>query len=483
MKRFNRLLILAVLCLGGAASAFADPTVTISGGNGVFVLAATGFQSIGGAKITLNYDASTLANPRVSKGDLGSRATVWIANTNIPGTVIVAPASLQSFPESGVIATISFDLKGNPPGAIRSLTAMVSRGDGSRDFPARVVNRLGTAQTTSDSIADSGGRSPTDETVKADNTVPGDTTTPTASGGAATTTDTARNGDQTNTADTAGGATSRVSSRTGAAGRGLAELVLNGVPAAPAETPVVESTGSRNEVAREETAPASETPAGESANDATTRDSSATLTASASESLPQKQETRSATDMPPSRVAYQSVLEGFRNFNGQRTARSLSAIFSGQDAPGLRQEPAIALSDGVSRLRLFVALPPAGNLAPNFSLAEAKLVSLKPEPDGKWLLEVLPAKGSYHATVTVIQGGAQTVIPLIVAPPLPGGNGTLTESGFAQFLADRGTDKAPRFDLNGDGRRDYIDDYIFTANYLAGKRGEAGKRRGELARK
>jgi hypothetical protein len=60
---------------------------------------------------------------------------------------------------------------------------------------------------------------------------------------------------------------------------------------------------------------------------------------------------------------------------------------------------------------------------------------------------------------------------LTVVPPLPanlkiGNGGKLTEADFNQFLKERGTDKAPRFDLNGDGKRDYVDDYIFTANYL-----------------
>lgn len=63
-------------------------------------------------------------------------------------------------------------------------------------------------------------------------------------------------------------------------------------------------------------------------------------------------------------------------------------------------------------------------------------------------------------------------IPLTVAPAIPaeskiGKKGKLTEADFILFLKERGTEKAPRFDLNGDGKRDYLDDYIFTANFIA----------------
>jgi hypothetical protein len=36
---------------------------------------------------------------------------------------------------------------------------------------------------------------------------------------------------------------------------------------------------------------------------------------------------------------------------------------------------------------------------------------------------------------------------------------------FAQFLKD-GSEPKPKRDLNGDGRHDYQDDFIYTVNYL-----------------
>ncbi len=51
----------------------------------------------------------------------------------------------------------------------------------------------------------------------------------------------------------------------------------------------------------------------------------------------------------------------------------------------------------------------------------------------------------------------------------------VSEADFALFLKERGAAGAPKFDLNGDGKRDYLDDYIFTANYLAAQKEKSGK--------
>jgi hypothetical protein len=56
-----------------------------------------------------------------------------------------------------------------------------------------------------------------------------------------------------------------------------------------------------------------------------------------------------------------------------------------------------------------------------------------------------------------------------VAPPAGidlDGSGKVNEADFTLFLKERGAENAPRFDLNGDGARNYLDDYIFTANFI-----------------
>ena len=56
--------------------------------------------------------------------------------------------------------------------------------------------------------------------------------------------------------------------------------------------------------------------------------------------------------------------------------------------------------------------------------------------------------------------------PLTLAPPVK--DITALEADFAAFLKDSGA-KPPKHDLNGDGVHDYLDNYIYTANYLSKK--------------
>jgi hypothetical protein len=165
-----------------------------------------------------------------------------------------------------------------------------------------------------------------------------------------------------------------------------------------------------------------------------------------------------------------SVLERFRLFQGEKGPKALMALFN-ETPEGIRQEPPVALTDGDTRVKVIIERPSSGKDAPNFALKGAKLESLKMEGNAAWVVEVLPNKGVYEATVTMLRDGTLTVIPLTVAPPLSaagkiGEGGKLTEADFNLFLNERGTEKAPRFDQNGDGKRDYIDDYIFTANFI-----------------
>jgi hypothetical protein len=172
-----------------------------------------------------------------------------------------------------------------------------------------------------------------------------------------------------------------------------------------------------------------------------------------------------------------SVLERFREYQGEQSPKNLIALFKSAIA-GNRQEPTFALSDGKTIVKVFVDLPETGKAAPNFALIDAKLVSLKKSSDSAWVVEVLPNKGTFDAAVIVLEDGKTVKLPLTVAPPLSadakiGKGGVLSEADFISFMKERGTGKAPRFDLNGDGKRDYIDDYIFTANFLA--KADAGK--------
>jgi hypothetical protein len=167
-----------------------------------------------------------------------------------------------------------------------------------------------------------------------------------------------------------------------------------------------------------------------------------------------------------------SVLEAFRSFHGEKSPKSLVDLFT-KAMEGTRQVPPVALSDGKTSVKVFVDA--GGKETPSFALKGAKLVFIKTAESATWIVEVLPDQGVYDAAVTIMQGKLVRQIPLTVAPPLPaemkfGEGGKLSESDFNRFLKESGSAKDPRFDLNRDGKRDYIDDYIFTANYLVKKR-------------
>jgi hypothetical protein len=167
-------------------------------------------------------------------------------------------------------------------------------------------------------------------------------------------------------------------------------------------------------------------------------------------------------------IVYNSVLERFRDYKGEKSVKSLVDLFTMETMPGINQEPAIALSDGKSIVKVAVRVSASGNVAPNFSLKGAKLISIMMDGD-TWVIEALPDRNVYLATLTILNNGSMVEVPLTVSPLINSKiftTGTLNVAEFNLFLNERGTEKAPRFDLNGDGVRNYIDDYIITANFI-----------------
>jgi hypothetical protein len=173
-----------------------------------------------------------------------------------------------------------------------------------------------------------------------------------------------------------------------------------------------------------------------------------------------------AAEAPAHQV--QSVLERFRLFKGERSAKNLMALFvEAPDVP-FRQYTPIFLADGKGRVQVTISGVVPGKV-PSFTFRSARYVSFRKLSETKWLVEVKPDKGVLKAGIMLRDDGKLREIPLTVAPKArvdlitPGKIG---EADFALFLKERGTTKAPRFDMNKDGKRDYLDDYIFTANYL-----------------
>jgi hypothetical protein len=440
MKRLSFNLVVTCLFLCCAASAFAAPTVTInSSGKGMFTLQETGFDGIAGAKITITYDTKTLVNPRVTQGGLATGA-LFVANTTSPGSIIVAFATAdpKGIVGDGLLATISFDLVGKSSGVIQLLSADLVNTKGAKiDAPDQGSMPPQTTDGTTSPVQGSGSGATEGATSPAQGSGSG----------------VAANPAQTSPAATTGTSPGWVGGQLTMPGDGEPAQGKNREEAAPA-------------TAAAQKEPLAAPGAGTNAPERSLQEAS----------------TGAAGGNPEYKtVRYKSVLEQFRTFEGVKTPAALIAIFKQSDMQAIRQEPPIVLSDGSTRVKVYINHPGSGKEAPRFDLLGAQLISLKIVDENILMLEVLPVKGACQATITMLQNGAITEIPLTVASPIPrevkiGKGGDLTEADFNMFLKEQGTKKAPRFDLNGDGVRDYIDDFIFTANYLATRSSETKTR-------
>jgi len=168
-------------------------------------------------------------------------------------------------------------------------------------------------------------------------------------------------------------------------------------------------------------------------------------------------------------AAPSSVLERFRTYSGARTPAALGELFSAPVREGVRQQPEVVLSNGAVTVSVAAVIPAQGSTAPNFAFKGARLISNARITKDEWLVDALPETGAIDVEMVVLSNGIVLEIPLTVAPPLPAET-DLSEKGFITFLGDTKSGAQPLQDLNGDGRRDYLDDYIFTANYLSAKR-------------
>ena len=425
------LVFIAGLFLSMVQEALALPAVSISStGSGVFSLYGADFENVGGCTVIINYDQSTLANPRVSKGGLLSNSTLLAENTNVPGMIKIAFVNPdnQGISGSGILATVAFNLKGKSAGIINSVNIvdMITTNLEKMDFQSPQVNNPPNPEETG--VNKSTTQSATIAGSQSDNSTGGVQTKNPAAG---------------TIAAPLGGAVA-LTGGTELSGEKLREEGVAG-------TPPPQITPQALPAVLEQTAVQAETAA----------------------SLPPGTGVRQS-------VSYPSVLDNFRTFQGPFTPPAYCAIFQKHTIEGVQQDPPIALSDGVSPVRLMISAQLLTEEPLNYEFKNAQFVSLKRENEA-WIIELLPAAGTWQATVLLYhKSGAISEIPLTVVPEISkemiaGLVGGVTEKGFLSFIKERGTEKSPRYDLNGDGRRDYIDNYIFTGYYLHKNGGVCGK--------
>ncbi len=162
-----------------------------------------------------------------------------------------------------------------------------------------------------------------------------------------------------------------------------------------------------------------------------------------------------------------SIPERFRSYSGVRNLASLGNLFANPHPAGVTQLPMIAVSDGASYVVIELKLENDAAFAPNFAAKGAKLVSISHPVSNKWMVTILPDKGSWKSSLIFMNGDVVKEVPLIVTLPLP--SDIIPDEKVFFVKGNDGTFGAITRDLNGDGKLDYLDDYIFMANYLLRK--------------
>jgi len=389
-------------------TAFAAGTISITQTtDSTFNVMANGIGTLHGVNLRVTYNSTSLSNPRVVRGSLFSGA-MFAVNPNVLGEVRFAAVATSAAKGTGVIATITFDRIDSSPGKLD-----VSGGDASAVLDANgpvAVRYFGCSYPLA------GSSSPGTSTIPLVD-VNGNVITPPRGG-----TGTIVGGTLTLPTDDAGVVKDRKD-----APAPLSQEARDTNPSAPVQ--------------------GGDTPAVQDA---------APVAAKV-----EKYQPRLVT----------SVLDKFRLYTGEKTPETLVALFKRATGTPFTQTPAVAIADGKTVVTVLITKVP-GDHAPNFSFSHARYVSLTQAGDGEWQMEVKPDKGAIAASITMLTEGGEQLIPLVVAPRVNADldqSGKVNEADFQLFLKTRGTEKAPAYDLNGDGKRDYQDDYIFTANYLLTK--------------
>lgn len=389
------------------------------------VVNGSGMDGVAGIDLTITYDTAILASPSVSKGNLVS-VGMLTANTTSPGLIRIAILSTKPFSGTGQIATVVFaSNSGN--GGIKSATASIIDVKGNH-MPVQTL--VGTS--TTGSITSTSNESP----VSAIITTPGIpfSSTPTSS---STSTPISSATPQTSTT---GYTTSTVTIQTD-----TLQTRTETPPPADKNPAVTEA------VTQHQSEPVDSGPLPSAASVKTV--------------------VESKTEETGQHLIFKSVADRFKTYMGEKSLPIMTALFSKEVSKFIHQEPAAAISDGKSRIRIVIDLPASNNeTSPNFAMDSATVLSVKREGSNnrRWIIESVPEANAWKATLNIIAGADSFEYPLTVAPPI-GNELKPDQAGWNAFIKEEGSLQKLRYDFNGDGVHDYIDEFIFVANHLSRK--------------
>jgi len=168
-----------------------------------------------------------------------------------------------------------------------------------------------------------------------------------------------------------------------------------------------------------------------------------------------------------------SPLALMRAYKGARTLKTMGALVAPEpfNKSGVEQFPPIAVSDGATMVTVRISFD-SRSFTPRFSLKGAKLLAIRRPTEKTWEMDIVPAKGAYDVQVSLLAGKEYADVPLFVVPPLSPLLAqlmdTMNDAAVDALLAKSGGTQAvkPPYDMNGDGKQDYVDDYILIGHHL-----------------
>jgi hypothetical protein len=169
-------------------------------------------------------------------------------------------------------------------------------------------------------------------------------------------------------------------------------------------------------------------------------------------------------------IIHKSVLDRFREYVGKRSIETLSELFNQPVAAECNQNPPVVLSDGKSQISMLLSSTTGAELS-SFDVTGAQLISVqvKPNRENTWVAHLLPDKETISASIAFRQGADTVVCPLTVVPQANidfDQSESINDTDVRWYFNTKKSKKSSKFDLNHDGKQDYLDDYIFVANYL-----------------
>lgn len=428
MKLLRLWMVAVTLCFAvGVMEARAAATVTVTQtSEGIYSVSVANIVNAAAINFVINYDAGALSDPVVNDSQLIAEAQAFREmNASNPGQLRVVYVSTKGFNKPGTLATVVFTRKGSVPARPPKLESEVYSATGTQTAVQPIVT-----QTAGTSV----------ETVSSTNNSFNKT-----------------GNEVYQNAANMGSLPSRPS---------ITSIATSDPVVSPYQS---SGTGLENQPRPDSRSPEKSQEApyeqSQSSNPAVEQDITSTAVA---DKAANKASDKSAAALLEKLKLVESVAERFRNYKGSRTLKGFAELFNDKQlkSAGFVQTPEIALSDGKRTVSLKVPFP-ADSGVPSFSLKGANLKNIKSLSDRLLELDAVPQKGKLDVRITIVFKKDSAEIPLFVVPPVSTGLLELSDAELEKVLLKPSINsKALPYDLNDDGKQDYLDDYILVAHWL-----------------